>query len=250
MRHNKLTWLSLCLAASFPLSALAQEADNSFVTTVSSEKSPPASTGGDENMVADQNGMDGDQGGMDGGHGQHRADRHNPAFVMFSHVHEAGEWTIGYRYSETYMRGNQTGTTSLSTSQALNFYPVPPGVPGTSAFMMVPLDMTMEMHMMPIMRAITDDLTLYLMPTWMCNTMDMQNRMGAVLRTTNEGFSDLPFGALWRIFQGDDDELIVNAGFSARRVTSTTSIRWAWGCRRPSRIPCVWGTAHGTPGPA
>jgi hypothetical protein len=55
--------------------------------------------------------MSGDQGGMDGmngGHAGHRADHHTPAFVMYSQVHDAGEWTIGYRYSNMYMRGNKS----------------------------------------------------------------------------------------------------------------------------------------------
>ena len=139
-----------------------------------------------EDMLQDDHdtmagGHDGMRAGFDemgGGHGGHRADFQPPAAVMLAHVHSQGDWIVGYRYSNVYMRGNQTGTRPLTTQQALDFLgPVPPGIPGVNTFKMAPISMTMEMHMMPIMRAVTDDLTLYLMPTWLDNTMDMVGAM-------------------------------------------------------------------------
>ena len=115
-----------------------------------------------------------------------------------------------------YMHGNQAGTTPLTDQQALDFLgPVPPGIPGVNTFMMTPTNMTMEMHMLCIMRGITDDVTMYLMPMWMDDTMDMFRRDGTTIRSSNSGLGDLPFGALWRIYQGCADELILNLGVSA-----------------------------------
>jgi hypothetical protein len=175
-----------------------------------------AVVGGDDGMRAGFDEMGGGHDGMGGGHGGHRADFQPPAAVMLAHVHSQGDWIVGYRYSNMYMRGNQTGTRPLTTQQALDFLgPVPPGIPGVNTFKMAPISMTMEMHMMPIMRAVTDDLTLYLMPTWLDNTMDMVGRNGAVVRATNGGFSDLSFGTLWRIYHGSSDEMVLTIGLSA-----------------------------------
>ena len=84
----------------------------------------------------------------------------------------------------------------------------------------------MEMHMLHYMKGWTDDITLYVMPMWIVNTMEMtpymDNGMGmkmpmASQRRTNSGFGDLPFGALWRVRSNEEEstELILNIGFSA-----------------------------------
>jgi hypothetical protein len=120
---------------------------------------------------------------------------------------------------------NRSGTTQLTDQQALDFIgTVPPGMPGMDAFMHAPIGMTMEMHMVHIMRGITDDVTAYVMPMWMVNTMDHLNRDGSTFRSTTSGFSDLLFGALWRIHQGDNDDLILNVGFSAPTADINTGM--------------------------
>ena len=177
---------------------------------------------GNDNMLVDNEGMGGgsmaDDEGMGNKQHSHRVDTNSPAFLFGAHVREAGEWMTGYRYSNTYMEENRSGTSNLSTLQALNFLNPPPPtpvVPGTNAFMMVPTTMTMESHMLPIMRGVTDDVTAYVMPMWMVNTMQMVNRAGMTTEAADSGFGDLPFGVLWRAYKCDNDELILNIGFSA-----------------------------------
>ena len=158
--------------------------------------------------------------GEDGFHGMgpaaHRADHRAPAFLMFDHVAPQGRWMATYRYSNSYMNGNQMGTTPLGDGQALDFLgPVPPGTPGVDTFQHVPLRMTMEMHMMCIMRGITENLTAYVMPVWMVNTGDHLSRDGSTFRACNSGFGDLQFGALWRIYHVEADEVILNIGFGS-----------------------------------
>ena len=181
--------------------------------------SDTSSVGNDNSMAADNEGTGGDSMADDGGMGMgqhHRVDTSAPAFLFGARVLDPGKWETGYRYSNAYMEGNRSGTSSLSTLQALNFLgPVPPGIPGKTAFMMVPTTMTMESHMLPIMRGVTDDVTAYVMPMWMANTMQMVNRAGMTTEASDVGFGDLPFGVLWRAYRCDNDELIVNIGFSA-----------------------------------
>jgi len=157
----------------------------------------------------------------DGCHGGHdlkhnRVDTHAPAHLFGDHAHKQGQWMVEYKYMNMYMDGNRTGTRSLTDQQALDFInTVPPGVPGVNAYMATPTSMTMEMHMMHIMYGYTDCITLYVMPMWQVNTMDHLRRNATTFRTTNDGFSDFSFGALWKVWENDTDELIFNIGFSA-----------------------------------
>lgn len=174
-----------------------------------------------------------------------RVDTHAPAFLMGDHVHEAGEWMVEYKYSNMYMDGNRAGTTRLTDLQALNFIgTVPPGVPGVTAYGATPTSMTIEMHMAHIMRGVTDDVTAYIMPMWMVNTMDHLRRNGTTFRTTNSGFSDLRFGALWRVYNGNSDDLILNIGFSAPTgdIDNRTSIPTGV----PTEFPYPMRLGHGT----
>jgi len=174
-----------------------------------------------------------------------RVDTHAPAFLMGDHVHEAGEWMVEYKYSNMYMDGNRAGTNRLTDQQALNFIgTVPPGIPGVSAYGATPTSMTMEMHMLHIMRGVTDDITAYIMPMWMVNTMDHLRRDGTTFTTSNSGFSDLHFGALWRVYNGCTDELILNFRFSAPTgdIDNVTSIPTG----APTEFPYPMRLGHGT----
>ena len=266
MRYDKFIWLSLLLAISFSVPAFSQQSAGDFSFVSDTEPSAPMSHGvvhdhdgmagdhegmagdhegmaGDhEGMAGDHEGMAGDHEGMAGDHegmggGHHRVDHLEPAFVKCMHVHEAGDWMVGYEYSNTYMGGSQAGTTSLTNQQALNY--------GGNMYMMAPTGMTMEMHMAHIMRGITDDITAYVMPTWMDNTMDMFVRGGTTFRSSNGGFSDLPFGALWRIYQGPADEVVADIGFSAPTgdINNITSMPMGM---MPMVFPYTMRLGHGT----
>jgi hypothetical protein len=79
---------------------------------------------------------------------------------MGDHRHDAGEWMFGYRYissdySDLYQSSGKID--AMTAAQA--------------GYAMVPTSMNMEMHMMDIMYAPTDNITLMLMP--MIMNMDM-----------------------------------------------------------------------------
>ncbi|MCX2801963.1 hypothetical protein OQJ68_09210 [Microbulbifer thermotolerans] len=89
---------------------------------------------------------------------------HAPAGVMADHLHAEGEWMFGYRvmreeYSDIYHGSDEVGAMEVAMA----------------GYSMMPTSMTMEMHMLDIMYAVSDDLTLMLMPQYM--TMDMAMEM-------------------------------------------------------------------------
>lgn len=87
---------------------------------------------------------------------------HAPAGVMADHLHAKGEWMFGYRavrdeYSGVYRGSDEVDAADLAAA----------------GYSMMPTGMTMEMHMLDIMYAVSDDLTLMLMPQVMSMEMDM-----------------------------------------------------------------------------
>lgn len=155
-----------------------------------------------------------------------RPDTHAPAHLLGDHVHHTGEWMVEYKYTQMYMDGNRTGTTRLTDLEALNYKGV--GMP-PAAFGATPTQMTMDMHMLHIMYGVNDNVTAYIMPMWMSNTMDHARRPGFPnnnFTVNNSGFSDLGFGALWRIYEGCTDDLILNIGFTAPTgdIDNTTAV--------------------------
>ncbi len=214
--------LLLVIIFSAQPATFAQQADG----RASSEESPaglvplaggPAAAGDD--VRGGENGqgeMAEDQGGMSSGQPGHRVDMQGPAFVTSDHVYRAGQWLGAYTYSSAYLDGNRTGATRLTDQQALDFLgPVPPGIPGVNAYMMVPTHGTIETHRLSVMHGITDDLNVYVVPTWMADSMHMLLRGGATVTSSNCGLSDIPFGVLWRVRKTDADEVILNFGVSA-----------------------------------
>mgnify|MGYP001034285778 CR=1 FL=1 len=102
-----------------------------------------------------------------------RPESHAPAGVMSDHLHAKGEWMFGYRYLTSEYRGLYQGSSSITPEQA-----------GAAGYSMVGRTMSMEMHMLDIMYAVSDQVTLMLMPMHM--SMDM----------TMEGTGTMPMGGM------------------------------------------------------
>lgn len=84
---------------------------------------------------------------------------HGPMGVMGDHTHSAGEWMAAYIYTRMAMSGLRNDRTSLEVDDLWPQYP------------MVPKDMTMDMHMVHLMYAPTDRLTLMGMAMYMDHEM-------------------------------------------------------------------------------
>lgn len=128
-----------------------------------------------------------------------RADSHAPIGVMGDHVHGKGEFMFSYRYMTMDMQGNQKGSTNLDpdaivTTEPNRFFGMP-GQPPT--LRIVPLEMTMDMHMLGLMYAPNDRLTLMFMTNYWDKSMNHVTYAGGMgttelgnFRTTTSGWSD------------------------------------------------------------
>jgi hypothetical protein len=90
-----------------------------------------------------------------GGGAPIRADGHAPIGVMGDHMHKKGEWMLSYRYMHMDMDGNRIGTDDVSPDTIVTTVPNRFAPPAT--LRVVPLWMTMDMHMLGAMYAPTDN---------------------------------------------------------------------------------------------
>ena len=187
------------------------------------------------------------------------ADKHAPAGLMGDHVHEQGEFMVEYRYMNMYMEDNRIGTRTVSDAAVLPLVPGAFRVDGIATNNgATPTQMTMEMHMIHLMYGVTDDITAYTMIMLPSLTMDhIRGPMnpagrGTQFTTHNSGIGDTTFGALVKLFQDEDDDIILNIAFSAptgdifRTSTSPTGGRIAQPLPYPMRLGS--GTANARPG--
>jgi hypothetical protein len=141
------------------------------------------------------------------------ADGHAPAGVMLDHMHKAGEFMVGYRYMYMRQDGDMLhGTGTASDATVRDNACGPP-----NKCMMRPAEMTMQMHMLDIMYAPTDWLTLMLMPQWMTMDMTMTPLMGGMGTKSHDtdGLGDTIFGALVKLSEGPGYHLHTGVMFSA-----------------------------------
>lgn len=85
---------------------------------------------------------------------------HSPIGVMGDHTHSAGEWMFSYMFARTAASGLRDGRNRVGVDEAWARFP------------MVPLDMTMDMHMGHVMFAPSDRVTLMAMFMWMDHSMN------------------------------------------------------------------------------
>jgi hypothetical protein len=97
-------------------------------------------------------------------------DDHAPAGVMVDHMHEAGEFMLGYRYMTA-----RWGSTMRNGKERVDDAAL-----AAAGFSMAPDSMVMDMHMLDLMYAPAGWLTLMLMPQYMSMDMTMRAVEGAV----------------------------------------------------------------------
>lgn len=166
---------------------------------------------------------------------------HAPAGVMVDHMHKAGEFMVGYRYSWGRSSGDTLAGTRTVTDHEIKhnaclFPGQSPSDHGThNHCSMKQAEMTMQMHMLDIMYAPADWLTLMVMPQWMTMDMTMSPLAGGMgghgggghgghgehgehsgphSHGTN-GIGDTIFGALIKITDGPGYSLHTGMMFSA-----------------------------------
>ncbi|MDO9104080.1 MAG: DUF3570 domain-containing protein [Methylovulum sp.] len=160
-------------------------------------------------------------GGGHDGHTRHPHHSNAPAGIMFDHVLPKSGFMVAYRY----LRSEQAG--------ALLFGDQPVGIDrarakgcGHKPCAVTPDFMAMNMHMLDLMAAPTDRLTLMLMPQWMDMDMTMTANPNARLTGGHSGHSsahghqtgglgDLGLYALFKVLDQSNHSLILSLGGTA-----------------------------------
>lgn len=152
-----------------------------------------------------------------------RPDGHAPIGVVGDHYHEAGEFMFSYRFMNMDMSGNAIGSNdvdpeSIATTIPNRFFGMPMQPP---TLRVVPTRMSMEMHMLGLMYAPTDKVTLMAMTNHVSKEMDHLSYMGGMGTTVLGGFrskvsgvGDTILSALIRLHETDRSRLHVNIGVS------------------------------------
>ena len=142
--------------------------------------------------------------------GMSRADAHAPIGVMGDHMHHKGKWVLSYRYMHMFMEGSRDGNSDISRNEIVTTVPNPfsgqPMQPPT--LRVVPTKMAMNMHMLGLMHAPTNWLTLMLMTSYTKKEMDHVTFMGTTgttilgrFTTHSGGIGDTRFTGKPNLFQ-------------------------------------------------
>ncbi len=128
-----------------------------------------------------------------------RPDEHAPISVMGDHTHAKGGWMLSYRFMHMEMDGMRQGNDRISASDVF-----------AAGYTVAPESMTMDMHMLGLMYAPTDQLTLALMANYTETEMDhrivsqmaanMINGGDTTFTTRSKGLGDLKLTALYRFY--------------------------------------------------
>lgn len=130
-----------------------------------------------------------------------------PIGVMGDHLHPKDSWMVSYRFMRMEMEGNLKGGNDISTSEIVS--------PTGENFMVAPTKMTMNMHMLGMMYAPSDNLTLMAMLPHIDNSMNHVTRMGGSFSTESEAVGDLKIIALYGLSTWQGQHLHLNIGLSA-----------------------------------
>lgn len=115
---------------------------------------------------------------------------HAPIDVMGDHSHNKGEWMTSYRYMHMDMPQSYTGAKQLSVEQVHD------------DFMVAPVDMTMEMHMLELMYGVTDQFTAMIMLPYHIKDMEHRRRNNSRQFSTHaQGIGDIQIGAMYSLHQ-------------------------------------------------
>ena len=142
-----------------------------------------------------------------------RPDGHAPITVMGDHMHAMGEWMLSYRFMTMDMEGLLKGSDNVSTNSMLT--------KNGGDYAMLPEKMSMDMHMLGTMYAVSEKWTLMAMLNYLDNDMDMNMEMGAmkmVMKSSAEssGFGDIKFSGLYDLASWDNGQRVhLNVGISA-----------------------------------
>jgi len=147
-------------------------------------------------------------------HRSSQADDHAPISIMGDHTHKQNEWMISYRFMQMHMEGMRSGTDRLSANEVF-----------AQGYTVTPEEMNMDMHMLGLMYAPSDQLTLMLMANY--SEIEMKHRIypgapmmlinavgGDTFTTRSNGWGDTKLMGLYTLYTKDERKLHATLGLS------------------------------------
>ncbi|THD69556.1 transporter [Robertkochia marina] len=135
-----------------------------------------------------------------------RPDGQAPISVLGDHMHNKGEWMFSYRFMQKDMANLKTGTDDASFADALDRY------------MVSPANMSMQIHMLGVMFAPAERITLMVRANYISLEMDHTTRMmpqdPGVFTTQSSGFADTKVTLMYGIHNGSGTHLHAQLGVS------------------------------------
>lgn len=135
-----------------------------------------------------------------------RPDAFAPVSVSGDHMHTKGEWMFSYRFMHMEMADLKTGTSDATLVDAFDRYEE------------IPANMGVQTHMLEVMFAPTDRLTLMVMANYVTMEMDHINRMtpgnSNSFTTESTGFGDTKFALMYKIHNTSRTHLHAQLGVS------------------------------------
>lgn len=149
-----------------------------------------------------------------GGHSHARPDAHAPIGVMADHGHSKNGVMLAYRIMHMEMGGNQLGTEGISGESIVtgipNRFSGVSGQPGT--LRVVPRNMNMDMHMVGVMYAPVDAVTIMVTGSYVMKEMDHRTYQGAsgtnvagTFQTAADGIGDMTVSGIVPLLHGGPD---------------------------------------------
>ena len=186
-----------------------------------------------------------------------RADSHAPIGVMADHFHAKGEWMLSYRFMAMPMKGNLQGSSSISPDSIATTVPNRffgnPGQPPT--LRIVPTEMTMDMHMLGVMYAPWDGVTLMGMLNYVTKDMDHTTYQGGMgtnvlgeFTTKTSGLGDASISALLRFIDTESAKIhgIVGVSIPTGDIEQRDDILTPMNMRPRIRVPYPMQLGSGT----
>ena len=131
-----------------------------------------------------------------------RPDGHAPISVMGDHYHKKGGFMLSCRFMPMWMDGNVQSTDDISHEDIYQ------------NFIVAPQRMNMHMHMLGLMYAPSDQITLMIMSNYISNSMDLRTGMGIDFTTESGGLDDITIASLIKIINSNRQSLHANVGIS------------------------------------
>ncbi|MCP5535157.1 MAG: transporter [Akkermansiaceae bacterium] len=128
---------------------------------------------------------------------------HAPIGVMGDHIHRKGGLMASYRYMFMSMQRNYDGDSQISDAAA------------RAGYMASSADMDMQMHMLGVMYAPSDQVTLMLMTNYLDSSMLNINMMGARSIMRSAGWGDTSLSAYYSLYKKTDSSAHIGLGLSA-----------------------------------